>query len=836
MRNIIIKNINQNNFHNISICLPKNKFIVITGPSGCGKSTLAIDIIYAEGQRKFIESLPPYARQFIPLPDKPNIDEAIGLTPSIVIDQKTTMTNTRSTVGTVSEIYDYIRTLYSTFGVQYCITCGKIIKSLNSIEIATTLKENFQNKELIILLPIKSSTILNFIEKGFTRFKINTTPIIIRNEINLKEAKIRVSDIIDVVLYENKGEHQLDIIEKAITQFLEYKDIISIKQGDNILKFTTSKKCTECKTINSTIYPAINQKLFSFNLPTGACPECKGIGEYRSYNHLDFDAIAQGSIKITKICQGCQGERLNQIALAIKINNKNIHQFCSIPIEEVDQFLNNIEINTPNQKTIFDKIVYEIRKRITLLINLGLGYLTLERRSESLSGGELQRIRLAGQLGSGLTGVTYILDEPSIGLHQSDNTKLIISIKKLRDLGNTIIVIEHDDETILSADEILDIGPGAGIHGGKIMFQGTPSEIIKSNKSLTSLYLNNIKTLDRKSNRAKITTWFEILNATKFNLKNVSVKFPFNRSLMTVISGISGSGKSTLIFDELLPQLENFIQFHTYKKTYRIINDNGTIDENIKYNKIIIIDQKPINGTLRSTVGTYFGFFDDIRELFSSLPESKIQGLDKGAFSFNTSPYRCKNCSGKGILKINMDPLPETEINCDICFGKRYTKNILNIKYNGKNIYDVLSMNIEEAAVFFEHHITIKKKLNALLDVGLSYLTLNQSTDTFSGGEAQRVKLADQLMHRNKKNMYILDEPTTGLHFSDIAMLLKVFEKLMEKGNSLIIIEHNMHIIRYADYIIDMGPGGGKNGGEIIATGTPEEIKKNKNSITGKYI
>lgn len=860
MDKIVLKNINHNNFKNTSITISKNKFIVITGPSGSGKSTLAIDIIYAEGQRKFIESLPSYARQFIPLPEKPDIEEAIGLTPSIVIDQKTTTNSNRSTVGTISEIYDYVRTLFSTFGKQHCIVCHYRIEPISPTQITKELIEEYQASNISITLPLSKDHINEFIFSGYTKYLVNKEIIFIR-EIS-STGCFKKKDAIEVVLYQSHGYHQFDILEQAINKYFEYNSIIQINIDEQYRQYTFKKICIRCKN-DKHIYPEISQKLFSFNLPTGACPTCKGIGSLSNYNHLNLDSIHEFT-KVTpsRICPSCQGKKLNKSALSVLIDNHSIYDFCSFPLDELHLFLEKIHAQCTYQKTILERIIHEINKRITLLINLGLGYLTLERNSETLSGGELQRIRLAGQLGSGLTGVTYILDEPSIGLHQSDNTKLIHSIKKLRDLGNTIIVIEHDDETMLAADEIIDIGPGAGIHGGHIMFHGTPDQLLKQNNSETALYLNKSKSLIRTTERIHPTIWFEIIDAQKFNLKNISTKIALNPGIINVISGISGSGKSTLIFDELLPRLYLYLKkkhkeysnknnrFFTtklmldqiekeYKREeqlfpYQVINDTKSGES--LFNEIIIIDQKPLGGTLRSTIGTYFGFFDDIRALFASLPDSLAAGLDKGAFSFNTSRYRCQNCSGKGILKINMDPLPETEINCQVCHGKRYTKHILNITYNNKNIFEVLQMNVEEAVIFFKNHNKIRLKLQALTDVGLGYLTLNQSSDTFSGGEAQRAKLASYLFGRTKNNIYILDEPTTGLHFQDIALLLKVFDKLTARGSILIIIEHNIHIIRYADYIIDMGPGGGKHGGMIMASGTSDEIKKEKKSLTGLYL
>lgn len=849
---IILKKINQNNFQDVSIEIEKNKFIVVTGPSGCGKSTLVIDIIYAEGQRKFIESLPHYARQFIPLPEKPNLEEAIGLTPCIAIDQKTNTTNNRSTVGTVSEIYDYIRIMYTTLGITHCTQCKKKIISYNPQELAELLINNYNNTEITISMKINMKNHqgkeVNFNEKiiiiselitaGYTHFYINKQDIFLRSIKDINNISLKKNDDIDTILYQQKNHHHKDILISIIKLYYSYTDIITINIDKTNYFFSYKKKCGYCN--NKKEYSTLSQKLFSFNLPTGACYNCKGTGltnHCEILDTLDFSSLNEELAKNipNEFCRICSGKRLNQEALSVLVNKMNIFEFCQISLINYHVYIENIKNQYSYKKEITDKVCNEIEKRINLLIHLGLGYLNLSRNTNSLSGGELQRIRLAGQLGSALTGVTYILDEPSIGLHQSDNTKLISTIKKLRDIGNTVIVVEHDDETMLAADHIIDIGPGAGKNGGKIIFEGCPIDILNHDRSITGQYLSNKKLLTRKNKLNKGKEIFTIINANKNNLKNITVEIPLG-SILVVITGVSGSGKSTLIFDEFIPQalqyLNNIITFDKteYKKN-KIISKTKK-----KFEGILLVNQESIGKTNRSTVGTYFGFFDDIRELFALLPESKIYGLKKGDFSFNTSKFKCQNCLGKGYLIIEMEPLPPTIIHCTVCDGQRYTKTILKITYNQKNIFEILQMSIDEAADFFILHKKIYNPLKALIEVGLGYITLNQSADTFSGGEAQRVKLAYELNRRGNNTIYVLDEPTTGLHFQDIDLLLKIFDKLIEKGNTLIVIEHNLAIIRYADHIIDIGPEGGENGGTVVASGTPKDIKNNTQSLTGKYI
>lgn len=837
---ISISNINHNNFKNVSFSLEKNTFIVFTGPSGSGKSTLAIDIIYAESQRKFIESLPLYARQFIGLPEKADIGEAVGLTPAIAIDQKTNSHNSRSTVGTVSEIYEYVRLLYSVVGEQYCWHCLLPVRKMTPALIVEEISKNVL-EDILIYIRIDEKNakelekqVAQYIAFGYSLFFFKHILRIIRNIEMIKDLGIKNGDLIGVVLYQQSKNYDFGMMTDAIIKGFSYKEQIFVKQGKEILAFADGLKCVHCHRQ----FAPISQRLFSFNLPTGACVACKGIGtsdqEMKNAVAKDFSLLLDIMKKKTDLfCTSCEGGRLNKNALAVYVDGMTIFQFCQIPLS--DYYLHFIRMKNLflDKKEILDKIFFELEKRVNLLIDLGLGYLHLSRNSNTLSGGELQRIRLASQLGSALTGVTYILDEPSIGLHQRDNIKLIGIMKKLRDLGNTVIVVEHDEETMLAADSLVDIGPGAGVHGGKIVFQGDPKEIFKNEDSITGAYLSGRKQLISSLPKRIAKKYFNASAAKTNNLKGFSVRVPLE--IMTVISGVSGSGKSTFIFSELIPQMLKDIQdkdsdFYAKKKLgFSPVNQKD-------FEAVVVVDQSSLGRTSRSTVGTYLGLFDHIRELFASLPESKMAGYTIGSFSFNTGNERCQKCSGKGELVVNMDPLPSITVDCTACQGKRYGKNILHITYKDKNIYQVLQMTIDEALVFFSLHKKISSHLKALCAVGLGYITLDQSSDTFSGGEAQRVKLAFELYRRKKNTIYVLDEPTTGLHFQDIKLLLSIFDKLIEQGNTLIVIEHNMSVIRYADYVIDMGPEGGDKGGYIVAEGTPYDIKQNKDSITGKYI
>ena len=832
---IIISGINHHNFKNVNLELQKNELIVFTGPSGSGKSTLVIDIIYAESQRKFIESLPFYARQFIGLPEKADIQSAEGLTPAIAIDQKTSSSNRRSTVGTMSEIYEYVRTLYATVGIQHCPNCLIPITKMTAEDIKKKLENTVFSEEIILYIIISAKNIKEtenamseFIFRGYTLFIINNIIQSLRTKEEVKKAIDSKKEQIGVVFFKGILNEKTQIVD-IIEQMLSYKHFIYAKTETKNFRFSNKFCCTTCFHEYSFITP----RLFSFNLPTGACLSCKGIGtseqELRHTLQRDFDYFLIASQNLSNTCSSCQGGRLNKQALSVFIEQKNIYDFCLIPLSEYSAFFEKIKNSTGKKRSIIEPIFEEIEKRITLLIDLGIGYLHLARESHTLSGGEAQRIRLANQLGSGLTGVTYILDEPSIGLHQRDNIKLISIMKKLRDLGNTVLVIEHDEETMLAADTLVDIGPGAGTQGGKIIFQGNPKLIEKAENSITGAYLTKKKIIHEQIEKRKIQKYFTIREAKKNNLKNITVDIPLN--VITAITGVSGSGKSTLIFDEMIPKMEEYL---------KILKEKSHHEDFLKTEKnfeaLIAIDQSPLGRTSRSTIGTYLGLFDYIRELFAQLAESKAAGYTLGSFSFNTGNQRCQKCLGKGECIVNLDPLPAITVPCESCEGKRYTKSLLKIKYQGKNIFEVLQLTVAEAIIFFRVHKKIVNQLQALNAVGLGYITLDQSSDTFSGGEAQRVKLAFELNRRKKNTVYVLDEPTTGLHFQDIALLITIFQKLVDKNNTVIIIEHNIPIISSADYIIDMGPEGGDLGGYVLASGTPEELKKNPQSITGKFL
>jgi excinuclease ABC subunit A len=827
--NIKIFGAKQHNLKNIDIKIPKNKLIVLTGPSGCGKSTIAMDILYGEGQRRFMESLPSYARQFLTVPERPDIDSAYGLCPSIAIDQKTIGNNLRSTVGTVTEIYDYLRVLYNTIGVPHCFKCKKELNSINAERLADIIFKSISNKKAIIAAELETKNKKNlilevklYIKKGFTRFLINNKKEIFRNDLSIHEIKlIENAKNIAIMLYsfsDSYNEHSL--IVNAI------KESFKITNGrclaiidDKIYEYSDSLFCYDCKYS----FPRHDSRLFAFNVPIGACIFCKGIGIIEK-----FDKQKDDDLKITyKNCPECDGKRLNKIALLVKIKGKDIVQISDLPINKLKNELLFIKNDLDDaKKDITRKLFQEIESRIEFLINVGVGYLSISRCSSTLSGGESQRIRLATQIGSALSGVLYVLDEPSIGLHQSDNDKLIKTMKDLRDIGNTIVVVEHDMDTMLNADYIIDLGPKAGQYGGEIVAEGTPKEIIENNNSLTGQFLSGKKNVYNNEKAKRFSNEFIILkDANKNNLKNLTVKFP--TEVLCCISGVSGSGKSTLLLDEFSEELKK--KLITKKESRISLNV-----ENIKY--IVEITQKPIGRTPRSNAATYLGIFDKIRELYSSLSESQILGYKQGEFSFNVGKGRCSKCFGRGENIISMAPLPEVTIQCEECIGTGYSRSILDIKFKNKNISEILQMTVGEARDFFASHLSIFRKLNSLYAVGLDYITLGQHSNTFSGGESQRIKLADELSKRGNKTIYILDEPTTGLHFQDIQKLLNIFDKLIEKGNTIYVIEHNIDVLKASDYIIDLGPVGGQDGGYIIYNGRTDEIKNCKESITAKYI
>lgn len=930
---IIVKGARENNLKNINIELPKNRLIVMTGLSGSGKSSLAFDTIYAEGQRRYVESLSSYARQFLGGSEKPDVDSIEGLSPAISIDQKTTSKNPRSTVGTVTEIYDYLRLLFSRAGTAYCPTHNIPITSQSVEEITNKILEYPINTRLIIYSPVvhhekgtHKELFENLRKDGYIRVRVNGENYDLSEEIVLEKNKADDIDVVidRIVLKEDSRTRLSEAVESA-TKLSNGKVVVEIL-GDNKkeIVFSENFACPYCEFS----LPEIEPRLFSFNAPFGACPECKGLGiklsidenlvipdkglsinegcirtlsddqegiyykklecvckhykidmdkPFKKLTQKQRDIILYGSPDIIKFnyktksgniinnrdfyegiinnlerrymetsstwirewlenymiehtCDCCHGARLQDSVLAVKINNKSIYEVTCMSIKELVEFFKDLKLSEEKMK-IADLVIKEIRSRLEFLKNVGLEYLTLARSAATLSGGEAQRIRLATQIGSKLTGVLYVLDEPSIGLHQRDNERLINSLLEMRDLGNTLIVVEHDTDTMLAADMLVDIGPGAGDQGGMIMAQGSPDEVMKSDKSITGKYLSGKLKIDvpktrRKGNKKYIT----ILGAEENNLKNIDVKIPLGT--FTCVTGVSGSGKSTLINEILCKKIsQKLYKSKVIPGKHKRINGLDNID------KIVDISQSPIGRTPRSNPATYTGVFDDIRTLFTTTKEAKIYGYEKNRFSFNVKGGRCEACRGDGVKKIEMHFLPDVYVDCEVCHGTRYNRETLKIKYKGKNIADVLDMRVSEALEFFENVPKIKKKLKVLEDVGLGYIKLGQSAPTLSGGEAERVKLAKELQKKaTGKTLFVLDEPTTGLHTDDIKRLLAILQKIVDNGDTVLVIEHNLDVIKVADYIIDLGPEGGDNGGEIVALGTPEDISKNKNSYTGQFL
>ena len=943
-REIILKGAREHNLQNLDITIPRDKFVVITGLSGSGKSSLAFDTIYAEGQRRYVESLSAYARQFLGQMKKPEIDYIEGLSPAISIDQKTTKMNPRSTVGTITEIYDYLRLLYARIGTPHCYKCGKEISPQTVGQIVENITEEGYDSPKVkiqVLGPIikgrkgeHKKVFENLRNKGFVRVRVDGNIKNLEDDIKLnKKTKHTIEVVVDRLVIREDIEFQrrlADSIETAIEFGEGIVNILFDKEVNSENKeyekvYSEHFACVDCG-IN---FEEITPRMFSFNSPQGACPECKGIGSKMemdpdlivsnpklslnegvvvpwsrskgnkdNYYHQMLSAVAEhlgfsmdtpfkdlkkeeqnailygtnekigfnfkrrnksyrvnrkfeGVINrmerhyletksnysrsyISKFmsdhnCHVCDGKRLRPEALSVTVADKSIHDVVSMPIKDCYDFFNSIEL-TERELFIAKEVLKEIKERLKFLVDVGLDYITMERSSGTLSGGEAQRIRLATQIGSGLVGVLYILDEPSIGLHQRDNVKLIETLKRLKSIGNTLVVVEHDEETILSADHVVDIGPGAGEHGGKIVAQGTPSEIMDSPDSITGKYLSRKEIIPINSTRRIGNGKFiSIKGAKENNLKNLDVDIPLG--LFTCVTGVSGSGKSSMINQVLYKGLNGIVnRKQTFAGKYDSIDGAENID------KIIIIDQTPIGRTPRSNPATYTGLFTYIRELFAETPEAKARGYKPGRFSFNVKGGRCEACSGDGIIQIEMHFLADVYVPCEVCKGKRYNDETLDIRYKGKNIYEVLEMTVEEALEFFENIPKIKKKLQTLYDVGLGYIKIGQAATTLSGGEAQRIKLAKELSKQSTgKTLYILDEPTTGLHFADIKKLLDVLGRLTDSGNSVVVIEHNLDVIKTADHIIDLGPEGGDGGGEIVATGTPEEIAKS-GTYTGDFL
>ena len=943
---IRIRGARANNLKNIDLDIPRDKLVVITGLSGSGKSSLAFDTIYAEGQRRYVESLSSYARMFLGVMDKPDVDMITGLSPAISIDQKSTSRNPRSTVATVTEIYDYLRLLFARIGVPHCPICHKPVTRRTVQDIIDQVMSWPVASKLMVLAPIVSQKKGSFshigeqyLAKGFARARVDgiiyaldewpeldknlrhDIEIVVDRFVMAPDLESRISQSVEQALELGNGLMQILCIKDNSTA------IGSNHINNDSTEIVSYSQRYACPDHPDEMIPELEPRLFSFNAPQGACPTCTGLGTrmeidpdlvlnpnltiaeggIRPYNRInqdswwlkrlatvgerhgfsirqpiremspevihkilygtgdekykvklnngyDYETVYEGVIPNLerrhretdsdfvrkdierfmreRVCQTCHGARLKPVVLAITIHDLNIMDMCAMDVEQTLDVLNSDLGLTPSEEMIAAPILKEIKSRVGFMKDVGLNYLELGRSAATLSGGEAQRIRLATQIGSGLQGVLYVLDEPSIGLHQRDNDRLIATLKHLRDLKNTVIVVEHDTDTIMQADYLVDIGPGAGVHGGQVIAAGTPAEVAKNKNSITGRYISGAESIPVPKHRRKVDmdNTLDVIGARENNLKNIDVKFPLG--VMTVVSGVSGSGKSTLVNEilakELLAQLN---------RAQTVAGAHERIDNIKKLNKVIVIDQSPIGRTPRSNPATYTGIFNNIRELFADQPEAQVRGYKPGRFSFNVKGGRCEHCMGDGVIKIEMHFLPDVFVTCDVCHGKRYNREALEVKYKDKTISDVLDMTVDEAVEFFENLPSIANKLKTLQEVGLGYIRLGQPATTFSGGEAQRIKLATELARRSTgKTLYILDEPTTGLHSADVKRLLSILQQLVDGGNSMVIIEHNLDVIKSADWIIDMGPEGGQGGGKVVATGTPEQVAKNQNSATGRYL
>lgn len=943
---IRIRGARANNLKNIDLDIPRDKLVVITGLSGSGKSSLAFDTIYAEGQRRYVESLSSYARMFLGVMDKPDVDMITGLSPAISIDQKSTSRNPRSTVATVTEIYDYLRLLFARIGVPHCPICHKPVTRRTVQDIIDQVMSWPVASKLMVLAPIVSQKKGSFshigeqyLAKGFARARVDgiiyaldewpeldknlrhDIEIVVDRFVMAPDLESRISQSVEQALELGNGLMQILCIKDNSTA------IGSNHINNDSTEIVSYSQRYACPDHPDEMIPELEPRLFSFNAPQGACPTCTGLGTrmeidpdlvlnpnltiaeggIRPYNRInqdswwlkrlatvgerhgfsirqpiremspevihkilygtgdekykvklnngyDYETVYEGVIPNLerrhretdsdfvrkdierfmreRVCQTCHGARLKPVVLAITIHDLNIMDMCAMDVEQTLDVLNSDLGLTPSEEIIAAPILKEIKSRVGFMKDVGLNYLELGRSAATLSGGEAQRIRLATQIGSGLQGVLYVLDEPSIGLHQRDNDRLIATLKHLRDLKNTVIVVEHDTDTIMQADYLVDIGPGAGVHGGQVIAAGTPAEVAKNKNSITGRYISGAESIPVPKHRRKVDmdNTLDVIGARENNLKNIDVKFPLG--VMTVVSGVSGSGKSTLVNEilakELLAQLN---------RAQTVAGAHERIDNIKKLNKVIVIDQSPIGRTPRSNPATYTGIFNNIRELFADQPEAQVRGYKPGRFSFNVKGGRCEHCMGDGVIKIEMHFLPDVFVTCDVCHGKRYNREALEVKYKDKTISDVLDMTVDEAVEFFENLPSIANKLKTLQEVGLGYIRLGQPATTFSGGEAQRIKLATELARRSTgKTLYILDEPTTGLHSADVKRLLSILQQLVDGGNSMVIIEHNLDVIKSADWIIDMGPEGGQGGGKVVATGTPEQVAKNQNSATGRYL
>ena len=835
----------EHNLKNINVDIPKDELTVITGPSGSGKSSLALDILFTEGKRRYMESLSSYARQFLGVAKKPDVDRIDGLCPAIAIEQRTVGSNPRSTVGTITEIYDYLRVLYARIGQVHCPDCRMPIRAESPENITAMLLENFNDRRITIAAPAAhekkgefTSVLLELFTKGFYRLRIDGVLHRFRSEAEVKALTIKKTykHTIDVMIDQIDVHHddRARLQEAIETAFKLSGGMVKIIVGEQEYMYSSHRMCLRC----AESMPELEPRFFSFNSPIGACEHCHGIGIIHEWPWEEGDSESWkekypdhfGHHAKQHTCSQCHGKRLNKYALAVTIGGKNIFDVCELSIKDLCSFFDTLRLDDTAQE-IGGGMVREISNRLHFLYDVGLSYLSLNRSARTLSGGEGQRIRLATQIGSALSGVLYILDEPSIGLHQRDNDRLIETLKKLRDQGNTVVVVEHDMDTIEQADYLIDMGPAAGVLGGQITAFGTPKQVAKNHDSLTGAYLAGRRAIKVPKALRKPDSWLTLEHATKNNLKDLTVRFPLG--VLVGISGVSGSGKSTLVMQELVPAVERELLGN---KRSRADADSGDLKGAHMLESMVVIDQSPIGRTPRSNPATYLGIFDEIRKLFASLPESNARGYKVGRFSFNVPDGRCFECHGDGQIKVTMHFLPEVTMVCKSCNGNRYNGETLSILYKGKSIADVLEMTAYEALAFFSAHSTISKRLQLLCDVGLDYVKLGQASTTLSGGEAQRIKLVDELAKRGNRTLYVLDEPTTGLHNSDIEKLLMVLNRLVDKGNSMLIIEHNLDVLKTVDHLIDLGPEGGDGGGTIVAIGTPQEVAKVPASYTGKYL
>lgn len=826
---IIIRGAREHNLKNLDVQIPRDKLVVMTGLSGSGKSSLAFDTIYAEGQRRYVESLSAYARQFLEQMGKPDVDSIEGLSPAISIEQKSTSHNPRSTVGTVTEIYDYLRLLFARVGHPFCFTCGDEITAQTVQQMVDAIQTVPEGTRFQILAPIVRGRkgeyrkeLLDMRRAGYVRARINGQMVDLGDDISLNKQKKHTIEIVVDRLMMKAGESLSRRLADSVETALKLTDglVGVLTDGNDVRLYSEQLACIRC----GVSYPEITPRIFSFNSPHGACPACDGIGYA-----VSPDCLEDEDFTLLDRCAVCHGARLKPESLSVKINRQSIAEVTQLSVRAAGDFFESLKL-TDRESFIAQRILKEIRERLGFLNNVGLDYLTLDRPAATLSGGEGQRIRLATQIGSGLVGVLYILDEPSIGLHQRDNRRLLQTLLRLRDLGNTVVVVEHDAETMTAADHIIDMGPGAGAHGGRIIAQGTPKEVMANPASLTGKYLRGETMVTLPTRQRKAKGFLSIVEASKHNLKKISAKIPLG--LLTCVTGVSGSGKSTLVLEVLFHSLSQLL----YQKTPKI--DGCKALHGVEaLDKVIDIDQSPIGRTPRSNPATYTGLFSFIRDLFTNLPESRVRGYKAGRYSFNVKGGRCEACEGDGLIKIEMHFLPDVYVTCEVCKGRRYNRETLDITYKDRNIADILNMTVDEALVFFEHIPFIKRKLETLHDVGLHYVKLGQSATTLSGGEAQRVKLSRELSKRpTGRTLYILDEPTTGLHFADIQRLLDVLNRLVETGNTVLVIEHNLDVIKNADWIIDLGPEGGDRGGEIVVAGTPADVAHNRRSYTGQVL